>query len=67
MSAAEMAEAELRVARAQHRELDAQIAGLAGQGPLSCSLEMQRLKRRKLQLKDRIARLEDVVTPDIIA
>lgn len=67
MSATEMAEAELRVLRTEHRDLDAQIAAMAGQGPVSCNLELQRLKRRKLHLKDRIARLEDVVTPDIIA
>lgn len=67
MSRTELAEAELRVLRGEHRELDARIAGLGQQGPLICSMEMQRLKRQKLSLKDRIARLEDLVTPDIIA
>lgn len=61
-----MALAELAVLRGEHRELDARIAEL-GQGALVCTLELQRLKRQKLTLKDRIARLEDLATPDIIA
>ena len=42
------------------------IAALAVQS-LTHSLTLQRLKKQKLSLKDRIARLEDELTPDIIA
>ena len=36
-------------------------------GGVVCSLTLGRMKRQKLALKDRIARLEDELTPDIIA
>ena len=42
------------------------IAALATQS-LTHSLTLQRLKKQKLALKDRIARIEDELTPDIIA
>lgn len=67
MSPAELAVAELPVLRVEHRELDARIAALIAQSPVGGALEIQRLKRQKLALKDRIARLEDMATPDIIA
>ena len=67
MTPTELAAAELPVLRGAHRDLDARIAALVAEGPTQCSLELQRLKRQKLALKDRIARLEDLATPDIIA
>ena len=52
--------------RQEHRDLDAAIDALASQLQ-SDSLQMQRLKKRKLALKDRISALEDRLLPDIIA
>ena len=66
MSHEEIARARLEVLRREHRELDDKIRALAEQ-PGTSSLSLQRLKREKLALKDRIARLEDELTPDIIA
>ncbi len=66
MSHEEIARAKLGVLRREHRELDDKIKALA-ERPGTSSLSLQRLKREKLVLKDRIARLEDELTPDIIA
>ncbi len=66
MSHEEIARAKLAVLRREHRELDEAVAALAQQ-PAPPSLTLQRLKRQKLALKDQIARLEDELTPDIIA
>ena len=59
-------EAELAQLKEEHRDLDTAIEALeriaAGD-----QLQVQRLKKRKLALKDRIAHLEDQLTPDIIA
>jgi hypothetical protein len=52
--------------RAAHRALDDRIAQLAVQGPRD-EVELQRLKKQKLALKDRIAHLESDRIPDIIA
>lgn len=57
--------AELARLRQEHRDLDLEIAGTESDAPNQ--LKLQRLKRRKLSLKDRIAFLEDQLTPDIIA
>ena len=57
---------ELANLRDEHRKLDKTIAGLTAQ-TMSDQLEIQRLKKRKLQLKDEIARLESALVPDIIA
>jgi hypothetical protein len=57
---------ELHRLKQEHRDLDAAIQALEGVGPAD-QLQIQRLKKRKLQLKDRIIRLEDQLTPDIIA
>ncbi|RMC33822.1 YdcH family protein [Paracoccus alkanivorans] len=62
----EIMRAELSVLRAAHRDLDREIAALSEQ-KLTSTLTLQRLKKQKLALKDQIARLEDEVTPDIIA
>jgi hypothetical protein len=52
--------------RQEHRDLDAAIEALQ-QSPGSDLLQVQRLKKRKLQLRDRINAIEDQLTPDIIA
>lgn len=52
--------------RQEHRDLDDAIAALVAQGPFN-QLQVQRLKKRKLQLKDLIAKLESELYPDIIA
>ncbi|HCV96937.1 DUF465 domain-containing protein [Stenotrophomonas sp.] len=48
--------------RQEHRALDDQIQRMAANG--EDELEFKRLKRRKLQLKDCIAKLEDMLIPD---
>lgn len=58
--------AELSELRRQHRALDEEIDGLA-EAALADQLRIRRLKKKKLQLKDDIARLEDKLYPDIIA
>jgi hypothetical protein len=50
----------------EHRDLDAAIAALQ-LAPGCDRLQVQRLKKRKLQLRDRISHIEDQLTPDIIA
>jgi hypothetical protein len=50
----------------EHRDLDAIIGRLAEQ-PISDQLQVQRMKRRKLLLKDQIAWLERQVDPDVPA
>ncbi|NUS99825.1 MAG: YdcH family protein [Sphingomonas sp.] len=52
--------------KAEHRRLDEQITALTAE-PLFDQLEIARLKRRKLQLKDHIQLMMDRNTPDIIA
>ena len=65
-----MTEAEIiaRVAalRQEHRDLDAAIDALVF-GATSDQLQIARLKKRKLKLKDEIAQLSDRLVPDIIA
>jgi hypothetical protein len=50
----------------EHRDLDTAIAAMAEQG-VRDQLQLSRLKKRKLQLKDQIAEIEDTLLPDIIA
>jgi hypothetical protein len=59
-------EAELDALRQEHRDLDAAIEALQGAGAAD-QLQVQRLKKRKLVLRDRLTWLEDALTPDIIA
>jgi hypothetical protein len=59
-------EAEAEQLLQEHRDLDAAIAALQVVGAVD-QLQLQRLKKRKLALRDRIAFLEDILTPDIIA
>ena len=56
----------LEVLRREHRDLDDAIAAL-DEGGRADPLTLRRLKKQKLMLKDRIARIEDELTPDIIA
>ena len=56
----------LETLKAQHRELDYQIRLLTSE-PTGDQLEIARLKRRKLMLKDQIQRMIDSNVPDIIA
>lgn len=60
----------LALLRSEHRDLDVAIAALTEAGDqrgFVDQLQMARLKKRKLVLKDRIATIEDVLLPDIIA
>lgn len=57
---------ELAQLRQEHRDLDSAIDALRDKLHLD-SLQIQRLKKRKLMLKDRISLLEDKLLPDIIA
>jgi len=50
----------------EHRDLDVAISALQ-HSPGSDVLQVQRLKKRKLYLRDRISHIEDQLTPDIIA
>ena len=58
--------ADLDSLRAEHRRLDEQIRALSADAA-GDQLELARLKKRKLMLKDRIARIADSNIPDIIA
>ncbi|MBS7669619.1 YdcH family protein [Croceicoccus gelatinilyticus] len=55
----------LEILKVEHRDLDAAIAALA-ENP-SAQLQVARLKKRKLVLKDQIAMIQDALIPDIIA
>ncbi|WP_299141713.1 DUF465 domain-containing protein [uncultured Tateyamaria sp.] len=57
---------ELEVFRSEHRDLDEAIRALQEKGTAD-QLTVQRLKKKKLRLKDKIAVIEDRLTPDIIA
>ncbi|MBT4770187.1 MAG: DUF465 domain-containing protein [Rhodospirillaceae bacterium] len=52
--------------KSEHRDLDAVIGRLTESLPLN-PLQMQRLKKRKLALKDQITLIESKLLPDIIA
>ena len=58
--------AELERLRQEHRDLDSAIEALLG-SPGYDRLQVQRLKKRKLQLRDQITRIDDQLFPDIIA
>lgn len=57
---------ELAELRQEHRDLDDAIAAMVDSGRAD-TIRIQRMKKRKLLLKDRIAALEDQLLPDIIA
>ncbi|CAM5309416.1 hypothetical protein SSCI18S_00590 [Sphingobium scionense] len=56
----------LELLRVEHRDLDAAIAALVD-GGAGDQMQVARLKKRKLRLRDEIAALEDALVPDIIA
>lgn len=56
----------LEVLRIEHRDLDAAIDALTAAGSTD-QLQVARLKKRKLRLKDQMSMLEDYLIPDIIA
>ena len=66
MEPEEVLRMKLEVLRRQHRDLDEAIQALID-GRHPDQLRMVRLKKQKLALKDEIARIEDNLTPDIIA
>ena len=66
MKTDEVLRVELEVFRREHRDLDEAIQALNERGTAD-QLTIQRLKKRKLRLKDMISLIEDRLTPDIIA
>jgi hypothetical protein len=56
----------LQVLLQQHRDLDTAIASLASSGT-SDQLQLRRLKKMKLDLKDQIQKIENMLIPNIIA
>lgn len=66
MDQTEVLAVKLRVLKREHRDLDEAIRALEDTGR-GDQLALRRLKKQKLILKDRIAVLEDKLTPDIIA
>ncbi len=58
--------AELTRLKEEHRDLDSAIDALE-RNVVADQLQIQRLKKRKLTLRDRISYVEDQITPDIIA
>jgi hypothetical protein len=58
--------AKLQVLLQEHADLDAAIAALELAGP-GDQLQIRRLKKKKLALKDEITAIENVLIPDIIA
>ena len=66
MKTEEVLRVELEVFKRQHRDLDEAISALEERGTGDL-FTIKRLKKQKLQLKDRITLIEDRLTPDIIA
>ena len=66
MQTEEVLRVELEFFRQEHRDLDQAIVALSNTATAD-RLMIQRLKKKKRQLKDKITRLEDRLTPDIIA
>jgi hypothetical protein len=58
--------AKLAALTIEHRDLDDVIARIAERAPFD-QLQLQRLKKRKLALKDQISKIESELLPDIIA
>jgi hypothetical protein len=66
MSHEDVLRAKLALLRQEHRDLDDAIRAYE-ESRFPDMLALRRLKRQKLALKDRMARIEDEITPDIIA
>jgi len=66
MKTDEVLRVELEVLKREHRDLDGAIDALQERATAD-QLMIRRLKKQKLALKDQIARIEDQLTPDIIA
>jgi hypothetical protein len=66
MNEQEMLQQKLATLKLEHRDLDDVIMRIAEQAPFD-QLQLQRLKKRKLALKDQIALIESRLLPDIIA
>ncbi len=66
MDQEEVLRVKLEVLRQEHRDLDEAIRAMEASGRAD-QLSLRRLKKQKLHLKDQIARIEDILTPDIIA
>lgn len=62
----EVLQIELEVLKQEHRDLDEAVLALEERG-IRDQLTIQRLKKKKLALKDKISVIEDRLTPDIIA
>jgi hypothetical protein len=62
----EALKARIAALKTEHRDLDEAIARIGEQSPFN-PVHLQRLKKRKLALKDLIAKLESQMLPDIIA
>lgn len=62
----EVLRVKLEMLKREHRDLDAAIEAMQETGHMD-ALRLKRLKKQKLALKDRIALIEDEITPDIIA
>ncbi len=66
MKSEDVLRVELEVFKREHRDLDDAIRALQERSTAD-QITLQRLKKKKLRLKDRIAQIEDRLTPDIIA
>jgi len=56
----------LAILQTEHRDLDDVIDRMVNTPPYD-QLQLQRLKKKKLDLKDQIKKIEDILLPDIIA
>lgn len=66
MTDKDILENQLAELRREHRQLDMTIREMAANTPYD-PIELQRMKKRKLQIKDEITRLDSALLPDIIA
>ena len=66
MNRVDDAQKQLENLKARHREVDEKILQM-NEGITKDQLEIQRLKKQKLQLKDEISKFEAALLPDIIA
>lgn len=62
----ETLKSKLTALKIEHRDLDDVIARIAERAPFD-QIQLQRLKKRKLLLKDQISKIESELLPDIIA